>query len=62
MILERTGDPPKAEVVGEGLRLGAVMKVEIEDSATLTSVARLLTATYLTIDGPFRVPYFDLQG
>ncbi len=61
-ILEWAGEPPQAEVIGEGLRLGTVTRAESKDPAAVASVARRLTATYRTIDGPFRVPYFDLQG
>lgn len=56
------GRAPEAEVVGEGIRVGALSRSEVDDPATMALAARLLAATYLTIDGPFRVPYFDLQG
>lgn len=57
-----TGQAPRVEVVGDGMRLGALSRSEVDDPATAASAGRLLAATYLTIDGPFRVPYFDLQG
>lgn len=56
------GQAPRVEVVGEGLRVGALSRSEVDDPAAVASAARLLAATYLRIDGPFRVPYFDLQG
>lgn len=56
------GRAPKAEIVGEGLRVGALRRTELDDPAALTASARLLAGTYLAIDGHFRVPYFDLQG
>lgn len=61
-IEEWAGRAPKAEVVGEGMRVGALSRPELDDPAALAAAARLLAGTYLTIDGPFRVPYFDLQG
>lgn len=57
-----TGQITAAEVVGEGLRVGALSRAELEDPAALTAAAQLLAGTYLSIDGHFRVPYFDLQG
>jgi len=61
-IEDWAGAPGKAEVIGEGLRLGTLTRVETEDPVTVVPVARLLAASYLIIDGPFRVPYFELQG
>lgn len=56
------GRVPKAEVVGDGLRVGQLDRAEVGDPAALVEVARLLAGTYLLIDNPFRVPYFDLHG
>lgn len=61
-IVDWSGNPPRAEVVGEGLLLGTLTRAETEEADALASAARLLAATYLVIDEPFRVPYFDLQG
>lgn len=56
------GHAQRTEIVGEGLRLGVLHRTELDDPAVLTASARLLTATYLDIDGHFQVPYYDLQG
>jgi hypothetical protein len=61
-IEQWAGKPPKAEAVGDGLRIGTLARVETEDPDTLDAAARLLAATYLTIEDTFRVPYFELQG
>lgn len=57
-----SGPPPKAELVGDGLRLGGLTRAEADEPDSLGPVARLLAASYLSIEGPFRVPYFDLAG
>lgn len=56
------GQTPKLEVVGEGLRVGALSRSALDDPSVLILAARLLAGAYLTIDKPFRVPYFDLGG
>lgn len=61
-IEQWAGQAPSPEVVGEGLRVGALGRSELDDPSVLISAARLLAGAYLAIDGPFRVPYFDLQG
>jgi hypothetical protein len=61
-ITDWAGCPPTHEVVGEGLRLGTLTRAETEDLDTVLHVAGLLAASYVSSDGPFRVPYFDLHG
>lgn len=61
-ITEWAGDSPPYEFVGGGMRLGALSRVETEDTNSLMSVCGLLAGSYLHIDDQFRVPYFDLQG
>lgn len=61
-IAEWTGRPPRMEVVGDGLLLGTLTRPEVDDSEAIGSAVRLLGATYLVIEQPFRVPYFELQG
>jgi hypothetical protein len=61
-IIQWAGIPPRAEAVGEGLRVGALTRAETDDADALMLVARSLASTYARIDGSFRVPYFDLQG
>lgn len=56
------GHAPRSEVFGDGMRVGALTRSEMDDPAAIASAARLLAGTYLTIDEPFRVPYFDLLG
>lgn len=62
IIEQWAGEAPKAEVVGESLRVGVLAQAELDDPSGLAPAARLLAGTYLAIDGPFRVPYFDLVG
>ncbi|HZJ02208.1 MAG TPA: BrxE family protein [Thermoleophilia bacterium] len=61
-IGEWSGTPPRAEVVGDGLRIGALARAELDDAEELVPIAKLLAATYLTVGDPFRAPYFDLQA
>jgi hypothetical protein len=61
-IIGWTGGAPRAETVGEGLRLGELTRAEMDEADAFMPAARLLAATYATIEGPFRAPYFDLQG
>jgi hypothetical protein len=62
MITDWAGEPPPHELVGEGMRLGTVTKAELIDVEALLPVAALLAASYVSVDGTFRAPYFDLQG
>ena len=55
------GDSPGGELVGEGLLLGQVSRLELEDDAQLLAYARLLTAAYLDQEAGLRPPYFDLK-
>lgn len=59
VIGEWAGDAPRAEVVGDGLRLGQLSSVELADPDDLSSLARQLAAAYPAIGQPFRAPYFD---
>lgn len=60
-IRDWAGAVPTVEVIGDGLRLGALSAVELADPDALISTARLLAATYAGIDASgFRAPYFDL--
>jgi len=52
---------PTTEVVGDGLRVGSFHRGELDDPDALAVAARQLAGAYLTIDGPFRAPYFDLR-
>ena len=61
-IAKWAGSPPRTEVVGDGLLLGTLTKAEVDETAAIGSVARLLAATYLAIHEQFRVPYFELHG
>ena len=61
-IGEWAGDSPPHEAVGEGLRLGVLTSAGFDDLEVVLPAAKLLAATYVGIDGTFRVPYFDLQG
>ena len=61
-IEQWAGRAKSAEVVGEGIRVGVLSRTELDDPSALAAAARLLAGTYLSIDGPFRAPYFDLQG
>jgi hypothetical protein len=56
------GRPPQHEVVAGGLRLGVMTRAGIEDPETVVAAASLLAASYVSVEGSFRVPYFDLQG
>ena len=55
------GDSPIGEFVGEGLLLGQVTQLELEDDTQLLAYARLLTAAYLDQEAGFRPPYLDLK-
>jgi hypothetical protein len=55
------GQPPRGEAIGRGYRLGELSSPELDDSDLLLSTARLLTASYVALDG-FRAPYFDLRA
>jgi hypothetical protein len=48
------------EIVGSGLLLGRLASGELEDAATLVSVAKQLAGAYLDQTSDFRAPYFDL--
>lgn len=61
-IEQWAGSVHSGEVVGEGLRVGSLSRAELDDPSALAGAARLLARTYLSIDGSFRVPYFDLAG
>jgi hypothetical protein len=61
-IADWAGTPPPSEIVGDGLLLGTLTTAEIEDAEAVIPTAALLTASYLSIEDAFRVPYFDLQG
>lgn len=61
-IEEWSGTPPKSEVVGDGLRIGALTGAELDDAEELVPIGKLLAATYLTVEHVFRAPYFDLQA
>jgi len=61
-IADWAGSPPRAEVVGEGLLLGALTPAETEATDALAATARLLAAAYPAMDDQFRVPYFELRG
>lgn len=55
------GESPGGELVGEGLLLGQVSQLELEDEAQLLAYARLLTAAYLDQGAGLHPPYFDLK-
>jgi hypothetical protein len=61
-IEQWAGRAPKAELVGEGLRVGALSRKDLDEPSVLEGAARLLAGTYPAIEGPFRIPYFDLAG
>jgi hypothetical protein len=48
------------ELVGPGLRLGALTPTELEDEVMLRSVAKQLCVAYLDQGADLRPPYFDL--
>lgn len=55
-----TVEPPKAELLGNGLLLGRLTAAEVDDASTLHQIACLLAGAYLDQTGPLRPPYFDL--
>ncbi len=55
-----TAEPSQAEPLGDGLLLGRLSPLEVDDPPTLHQLARLLTVAYLDQCGPLRPPYFDL--
>jgi hypothetical protein len=52
--------PPSGERVGDGLLLGRLDALELEDDAILDATARSLAAAYPSQPGEFIPPYFDL--
>lgn len=61
-IARWAGSVVDAEVVGDALRVGDFASADATDPVALAAAARKLAGAYLMIDGPFRVPYFDLAG
>jgi hypothetical protein len=61
-IADWAGSPPRGEVVGDGLLLGALTPRETRDPDALYATARLLTSAYLAVEDQFRVPYLELQA
>jgi hypothetical protein len=62
-IRDWAGPAPLSEVVGDGLRLGGLTHAEVEGTPDLLlPIARALAASYVGLNGTFRVPYFDLQA
>jgi hypothetical protein len=55
------GDSAGGEQVGEGLLLGQVTQLELDDQDRLLPYACLLAAAYLDQDAGLRPPYFDLK-
>jgi hypothetical protein len=56
-----SGESPQGESVGQGLLLGQISQLELDDDTKLLGYARLLTAAYLDQDATLRPPYFDLM-
>jgi hypothetical protein len=56
------GEPESGEVVGEGLLLGRVSRVELYDQELLRRIARRLASAYVNQLEDFRAPYFDLAS
>jgi hypothetical protein len=61
-LADWAGGDSSHEVVGEGMRLGELTRSGLEKDALLASTGRRLAATYVSLDGVFRAPYFDLVG
>ncbi len=57
---EWAGEPGPGEVLGDGLLLGRVARLDSDDEAASALLARRLAASYVGLDGAFRAPYFDL--
>jgi hypothetical protein len=59
---EWAGSPAGGEETGDGIRLGQLSALELEDDRTLMATARLLASAYLGIGATFRAPYLDLAA
>ena len=55
-----SADPPRGEALGNGLLLGRLSSIELDDPTLQLQTARLLCASYLDQTGALRPPYFDL--
>jgi hypothetical protein len=53
-------DAPRGEMLGDGLLLGRLTGIELDDPVLLLQTARLLSIAYIEQTGPLRPPYFDL--
>ena len=61
-LREQAGEPEPGQPLADGLRLGQLSRSDLDDDASLASIARRLTSAYTGLGEVFRAPYFDLAG
>ena len=61
-LREWAGENVVGEVIGDGLLLGRLPRLDLDDESTLMSVAARLAAAYAGLEGSFKAPYFDLAA
>ncbi len=59
-LVGQVGPAPAGEALSDGLRLGEVTVAELKEPNSVWRIGRALAASYATIEGRFRAPYFDL--